>query len=71
MKFLSRLFRPKTKTGLHWELEFTPKPLERWMYTYLLTGFKPDWAHEGIEHQDLRDMIASAIYDHLPKDERV
>jgi len=41
------------------------KPLERWMWIYLQTGFKPTWAHKGIDHQDLRDMIARAIRDQM------
>lgn len=36
-------------------------PLERWMWVYLEGGGKPEWAHKGIDHQDLRDMIAKAI----------
>ena len=35
--------------------------LERWMWVYLESGFRPEWAHKGIDHQDLRDMIAKAI----------
>jgi hypothetical protein len=41
------------------------RKLERWMWVYLESGFKPKWAHAGIGHAELKDMIAAAIRDAL------
>lgn len=41
------------------------KPLMRWMWVYLESGIRPQWAHPGIDHQDLRDMIARAIRERM------
>ena len=38
-------------------------PFERWMWVYLLTGERPEWAHDGIDGQDLKDLIAAAIQE--------
>ena len=46
------------------------KPLERWMWVFLESGTRPEWAHKGIDYQDLTDMIATAIRENLePTDE--
>lgn len=43
------------------------KPLERWMWVFLESGSRPTWAHKGIDNQDLRDMIATAIRENMEK----
>jgi hypothetical protein len=46
------------------------KPLERWMWVWLESGLRPEWAHKRIDNQDLKDLIATAIRDNIvPKKE--
>lgn len=40
-------------------------PLERWMWVWLESGIRPEWAHEGIDSQDLKDLIATALRSNM------